>query len=77
MNQGYRLGKWHISYQTINGLLFGVENILVVYLAALAVMEEGMSVGMLFAFMAYKNQFTNRMRGSSATLSTSRRRAFG
>ena len=68
VNQGYRLGKWHISYQTINGLLFGVENILVVYLAALAVMEGGMSVGMLFAFMAYKNQFTNRMAGLISNL---------
>lgn len=63
VNQGYRLGKWHISCQTINGVLFGVENILVVYLAALAVMEGSMSVGMLFAFMAYKTQFTNRMSG--------------
>jgi len=63
VNQGYRLGKWHISYQTINSLLFGVENVLIVYLAALAVMEGNISVGMLFAFMAYKNQFTNRMSG--------------
>jgi ATP-binding cassette, subfamily B, bacterial CvaB/MchF/RaxB len=60
VNQNYRLGKWHISYSTINQLLFGVENVLVVYLAAQAVMSGGFSVGMLFAFMAYKNQFTNR-----------------
>jgi len=60
VNQNYRLGKWQISYGTINQLLFGIENILVVYLAALTVMTGDMSVGMLFAFMAYKNQFTNR-----------------
>ncbi|MDD4864700.1 MAG: peptidase domain-containing ABC transporter [Alishewanella agri] len=60
VNQNYRLGKWQISYGTINQLLFGIENILVVYLAALTVMTGEMSVGMLFAFMAYKNQFTNR-----------------
>lgn len=63
VNQNYKLGKWTISYQTINGLLFGLENVIIVYLAALAVMEGGISVGMLFAFMAYKNQFTNRMSG--------------
>jgi ATP-binding cassette subfamily B protein RaxB len=63
VNQNYKLGKWKISYQTINGLLFGIENVVIVYLAALAVMSNGMSVGMLFAFMAYKNQFTNRMTG--------------
>lgn len=61
VNQNYKLGKWQISYSTINQLLFGVENILVVYLAALAVLSGDITVGMLFAFMAYKNQFTSRM----------------
>ncbi|WP_019677231.1 peptidase domain-containing ABC transporter [Arsukibacterium perlucidum] len=60
VNQNYRLGKWQISYGTINNLLFGIENVLVVYLAALTVMTGDMTVGMLFAFMAYKNQFTER-----------------
>lgn len=60
INQNYKLGKWQISYSTINQLLFGVENTLVVYLAAWAVLEGNISVGMLFAFMAYKNQFTSR-----------------
>lgn len=60
VNQNYRLGRWQISYGTINQLLFGIENVLVVYLAALTVMTGDMTVGMLFAFMAYKNQFTNR-----------------
>jgi ATP-binding cassette subfamily B protein RaxB len=63
VNQNYKLGKWTISYQTINGLLFGIENVVIVYLAAMAVMAGEISVGMLFAFMAYKNQFTNRMAG--------------
>ncbi len=61
VNQGYKLGKWQISYGTINQLLFGIENTLVVYLAAWAVLDGVISVGMLFAFMAYKNQFTSRM----------------
>ncbi|GLR69377.1 peptidase domain-containing ABC transporter [Agaribacter marinus] len=61
VNQEYKLGQWGISYETINALLFGVENILIVYLAASAVMAGDISVGMLFAFMAYKNQFTSRM----------------
>ncbi|MFC3123141.1 peptidase domain-containing ABC transporter [Agaribacter flavus] len=61
VNQEYKLGKWGISYETINTLLFGAENILIVYLAAKAVIAGDISVGMLFAFMAYKNQFTSRM----------------
>lgn len=60
INENFRLGKWQISYQTINQLLFGIENTLVVFLAAYAVMDGMMSVGMLFAFMTYKSQFTER-----------------
>src|SRR5690606_3071648 len=61
VNEDFRLGKWQISYQTINQLLFGIENTLVVFLAAYAVMDGVISVGMLFAFMSYKSQFTERM----------------
>ena len=63
VNEDFRLGKWQISYQTINQLLFGAENTLVVFLAAYAVMAGDISVGMLFAFMTYKSQFTDRMAG--------------
>ncbi|EGM79259.1 ABC-type bacteriocin/lantibiotic exporter with N-terminal double-glycine peptidase domain protein [Rheinheimera sp. A13L] len=61
INSGYRLAKWGISASTVNQLLFGIEGILVIYLAAHAVLDGSMTVGMLFAFMAYKSQFTGRM----------------
>ena len=61
VNQQFLLGKWQVSYQTVNQLLFGVENTLVVMLGALAVINGSLSVGMLFAFMTYKSQFTERM----------------
>lgn len=60
-NQSIRLGVFNISYQTVNRLLFGLENILVVYLAARLVLAGGFSTGMLFAFMTYKRQFMERM----------------
>lgn len=60
-NQSIRLGVFNISYQTVNRLLFGLENILVIYLAARLVLAGGFSTGMLFAFMAYKRQFMDRM----------------
>jgi ATP-binding cassette subfamily B protein RaxB len=60
-NQSIRLGVFNISYKTVNRLLFGMENILVVYLAAKLVLAGGFSTGMLFAFMAYKTQFMDRM----------------
>jgi len=60
VNKGYRLAKWDISAGVANQLLFGIEGILIVYLAAQEVMAGAMTVGMLFAFMAYKGQFTSR-----------------
>ena len=61
VNKDYRLAKWGIGAGVANQLLFGIEGILIVYLAAQQVMAEVMTVGMLFAFMAYKGQFTSRM----------------
>lgn len=50
-----------MSYQTANTFLFGVERVIVIWLAALAVMDAKFSVGMLFAFISYKDQFSQRM----------------
>lgn len=59
-NQDLRIGAFNISYQMVNRLLSGIENIIVVYLGALLVLEGGFSTGMLFAFLAYKTQFIDR-----------------
>ena len=61
INQGIRVGNLNIAFETVNKLLFGFENIIVVYLAAKLVMAGGFSTGMLFAFMAYKRQFITKM----------------
>lgn len=61
INSEIRLGKLNISFDVMNKFLFGAENIIVIYLAATLVMAGSLTVGMLFAFMAYKNQFTDRM----------------
>ena len=63
MNADIRVEKLRIGYGAINGLLFGLENIIVVYLAARAVMGDVFSVGMLFAFMSYKQRFVDSMDG--------------
>lgn len=57
INKNIRISQWTIGYDTINGVLFGLENIFIVYFAAVSVMESTMSVGMLFAFMSYKTRF--------------------
>lgn len=62
INKDIGLGKFDIGFNTANGLLFGLENILVIYLGATLVLEgEGaFTVGMLYAFVSYKKQFTSK-----------------
>ncbi|GLP96888.1 peptidase domain-containing ABC transporter [Paraferrimonas sedimenticola] len=63
INADIRLGKLNINYATANKFLFGIENVLVVYLAAQLAMGGMFSVGMLLAFMAYKTQLVERVAG--------------
>ena len=60
INHNIRLGNFNIGYDAINRALFGIENIIVVYLAAHLVIDGGFSTGMLFAFMSYKRQFMDK-----------------
>lgn len=60
INAGIRLGKLNIGFSAINSLLFGLENILVVYFAARLVIDLKLTVGMLYAFMSYKQQFIGK-----------------
>jgi len=61
INTGIRIGHWNIGYTSLNQLLFGVENIIIIYLAANAVIDSVISLGMLFAFMSYKQRFIDSM----------------
>lgn len=60
-NAQLRVAKLTVSYQTANALLFGGERVIVIWLAALAVLSNDFSVGMVFAFISYKDQFSQRM----------------
>jgi ATP-binding cassette, subfamily B, bacterial CvaB/MchF/RaxB len=60
-NAGIRVQKLGIVFHALNGLLFGIENIAVVWFGGLLVLDGGFSIGMLFAFIAYKQQFTARI----------------
>lgn len=63
VNKDIKIAKWSIGYGVINSILFGVENILIVFLAAKLVIGDVLSVGMLYAFMSYKNRFVGSMDG--------------
>lgn len=60
VNAGIRLGRAKIQFSMLNRAIFGVENIVTVYLAAMLVLDNVISVGMIFAFMAYKMNFTDK-----------------
>jgi ATP-binding cassette subfamily B protein RaxB len=47
----------------VNGLVFGVERVAIVWIGCLAVLDSAFSVGMLFAFISYKEQFSARVGG--------------
>lgn len=61
LNAGVRLGKLAIGQEAIRGVLFGLENVAVIYVGAIMVLSDELTVGMLFAFMSYKGQFTTRI----------------
>lgn len=57
MNAGVSLARIGIWQTTASILIFGLENILSIWVAIRFVINGGFSVGMVFAYMAYKGQF--------------------
>jgi ATP-binding cassette, subfamily B, bacterial CvaB/MchF/RaxB len=77
-NRDVRTAKLGIAFSTANTFVFGLENLLVLWLGAKLVMGSGGSaalggpvggaggasvftIGMLFAYLSYKGQFTGRI----------------
>ena len=64
VNQQIKLSKLQLQFGIFNGLLFGIENIIVIYLGASYIIENNsftpFTVGILTAFIAYKSQLTTR-----------------
>lgn len=69
-NRDVRTAKMNIAFSTANTLVFGIENLLVFWIGAGLVMQTGVpgatvvspfTIGMLFAFISYKGQFSSRV----------------
>ena len=60
-NSSVRSQNIAILHRAANGLIFGLENVAVIWLAALLVIEGHFSVGMLFGFLAFKLLFLTRI----------------
>lgn len=60
-NAGVKVEKLGIFYRLGNALTFGIENVSVIWLGGYLALQGEISVGMLFAFIAYKRNFIARI----------------
>jgi ATP-binding cassette subfamily B protein RaxB len=60
VNANVRLGRARVSFKAINDTIYGLENVITIYLAARLALDNIITVGMIFAFVSYKLQFAER-----------------
>ncbi len=61
VNASVSVGKFQISLNSTQGLIAGLQTVLVIYLGAQMILAgDGFSVGMLFAFLSFRQTFTDR-----------------
>ena len=63
INAGLYTQKLGLMFGFINGIVFGLENLIIIYLGANLVINGTFTVGILMAFISYKNQFGGRVSG--------------
>jgi ATP-binding cassette subfamily B protein RaxB len=61
VNAGVKVQNVGIAQRATAALIFGLENVAVIWLGAIAVMEGKFTVGMLYAFIGFKLVFLGRM----------------
>jgi ATP-binding cassette, subfamily B, bacterial CvaB/MchF/RaxB len=61
MNADMVVRRMEVMLSVANRGLFGLERVLVIWVGALLVLDQGLTVGMLLAFVAYKEQFSQRV----------------
>jgi ATP-binding cassette subfamily B protein RaxB len=63
VNREVWLAKLGLGFNTASQLIFGAERIAVIWIGAVLAMQNVFSVGMLIAYLAYKDQFAGRISG--------------
>ena len=63
MNAQITVRQLELLFSVLHRLLFGLERVAVIWLGALLVLDRQFTVGMLFAFFAYKETFALRVSG--------------
>lgn len=60
-NTGVAVQRLTLAFQAVNGLLVAAEGAFVLWLGSRSVLGGALTVGMLVAFVSYKDQFTTRV----------------
>jgi ATP-binding cassette subfamily B protein RaxB len=61
VNAGADLQKLGFQIRLANGLLLGTENIVLMLLGGIAVLRNDLSIGMIMAYLSFKDQFYGRV----------------
>lgn len=60
-NAGLTTQRLTLMFGFVNKILFGLQNIIIIWLGASIVINGEFTIGILMAFLAYKNQFGSRV----------------
>lgn len=63
VNVGLKASKLTMILSSINSILFGVENIIIIWIGVHNVLSGAFTVGVFIAFMSYKEQFKSKING--------------
>ncbi|KOR44957.1 ABC transporter [Xanthomonas oryzae] len=63
VNQDVKLARMSLGFNTASQLVFGLDRIAVIWIGARLALDNVFSVGMLVAYLAYKDQFALRVSG--------------
>lgn len=55
------IARLTVAFQSAHTIVFGTERVVIIWLAAFSVLDARFTVGMLFAFLAFQEQFSQRI----------------
>jgi ATP-binding cassette subfamily B protein RaxB len=61
VNSSIKVGRLEIGFETAQRAIFGFENIIIIFIAAHLVLDDVFTVGMLIAFLFYKQQLIEKV----------------
>ncbi|MCJ1899975.1 peptidase domain-containing ABC transporter [Paracoccus versutus] len=61
LNAELRVQKFDVYFRSGAASIFGIDRLLIIYFGVMAIIDSAMTVGMFVAFLAYKDQFADRI----------------